>query len=360
MLVVDDSAFMRKLIQEFLSEQDHIAVVGTARNGQDAIAKIKLLRPHVLTMDVEMPVMSGLEALQVIMKEHPLPVIMLSSTTKEGTENTLLAMDYGAVDFVAKPSGTISLDLHKVRDELVSKVTSAAGAKVQVLRKPAPTIKQAHLQKLTMQEPLEQPTTPLRPVTNSVSSRRKVVLIGASTGGPRALQEVVSALPKTIAAPVVIVQHMPAGFTKSLANRLNRLSAVAVKEAEHGDALQNGNVYLAPGGFHLTLTQRESTIFIELNENPPRNGHRPSVDTMLESVTSIDSVEKIVVILTGMGADGSKGLVQLSCKDPVITIAESQDTCIVYGMPKAAVATGLVQEILPLSMISTTIMKYLP
>ncbi|MDG5470309.1 chemotaxis response regulator protein-glutamate methylesterase [Jeotgalibacillus sp. ET6] len=360
-LVVDDSAFMRKLIQEFLREEKNITVVGTARNGEDALIKVKLLQPDVITMDVQMPVLNGLEALKKIMEDRPLPVIMLSSSTKDGAEDTLSAMDYGAVDFISKPSGTISLDLHKVKSELIEKVYAAAGS--------VPRKQDSAGTENSIEHTSFYPTIENEIKTNNkanmepeaelpVAGCQKVVLIGTSTGGPRALQKVVSHLPKDLGAPVVIVQHMPAGFTRSLASRLNTISPLHVKEAEQGDTLQNDTVYLAPGGYHLTFDQSYSTIKIVLTQEHPRAGHRPSVDVMLETAAELKKVKKIVVIMTGMGTDGSKGLVQLTHKGLAGVIAESQETCIVHGMPKAAVATGLVNAVCPLPMIAKKIVEY--
>ncbi len=344
-LVVDDSAFMRKLVQEFLSEHSQIAVVGTARNGEDALAKVRLLKPDVVTMDVEMPVLTGLEALKQIMKEYPLPVIMLSSTTTKGAENALLAMDYGAVDFVAKPSGTISLDLHLVKEELIQKVLHAAEATLRPnLIKPK--IKNLYNSK---KEP---------EITDSKygGSDQQVVLIGTSTGGPRALQEVLSKLPADLKAPVIIVQHMPPGFTKSLAQRLDQLSALKVKEAEEGDICMNGHAYVAPGDFHVNLNAGKQ-LTISLSKEPPVSGHRPSVDFLFDSASHLKGIKKVAVIMTGMGADGSKGLVRLNQTGSVVSIAESKETCVVYGMPKAAVATGLVTYTEPLNEIANRIVK---
>ncbi|MDZ5711740.1 protein-glutamate methylesterase/protein-glutamine glutaminase [Jeotgalibacillus haloalkalitolerans] len=345
-LVVDDSAFMRKLVQEFLSENERIAVVGTARNGEDAIAKVRLLKPDVITMDVEMPVMSGLEALKYMMKENPLPVIMLSSTTRKGAENALLAMDYGAVDFIAKPSGTISLDLHLVKKELIQKVLHAAEASLPSQPERSP----ARIPVNTSKNKAE--------ITDSKVGRpnQTIILIGTSTGGPRALQSVLSALPGNLKAPVLIVQHMPPGFTKSLAQRLDQLSALHVKEAEEGDVLADGHAYVAPGDFHLNIIQG-TRLSLSLSKEPPISGHRPSVDFMFESASKLKNIKKIAVIMTGMGADGSKGLVQLNHNGQTQSIAESKETCVVYGMPKAAHATGLITYNEPLDEIAKRIVK---
>ncbi|MEO4053503.1 chemotaxis response regulator protein-glutamate methylesterase [Solibacillus sp. CAU 1738] len=369
LLIVDDSAFMRKLISDFFVGNANVEVVGTARNGKDAIAKIQQLKPDVVTMDVEMPEMNGLDALKEIMSICPVPVIMLSSTTHRGAENTLTAMENGAVDFVAKTSGAISLDLHKIKDELIHKVEETSQVSVAKLRKPRkmPKIK------VGVTQPVKNVTASISKQTEQISiqpvnaskrnwskSSKKIILIGTSTGGPRALQEVITKIPANVNAPILIVQHMPAGFTKSLANRLDQLSDIRVKEAEQGDILQNGVAYIAPGGYHLKLRKIGTAFGIMLDDNePPCSGHRPSVDVMFESVSKFTEMDKIAVIMTGMGHDGSRGLKSLKQKGNVIAIAESAETCIVYGMPKAAVETQLVDDVADVDDITLTIMKYM-
>lgn len=371
LLVVDDSAFMRKLISDFFWDNRQIEVIGTARNGKDAIKKIEQLKPDVVTMDVEMPEMNGMEALKEIMQKYPLPVIMLSSTTKLGAENTLMAMEYGAVDFVAKPSGTISLDLHKIRDELVRKVEEASKVPVSKLKKPfhqltgiSQSIRHPLNNEASKLKSMTKPSVKIDvPIKKSEWSKtsKKIILIGTSTGGPRALQEVITKIPANVGAPILIVQHMPAGFTKSLAARLDQLSEVHVKEAEQGDVLQKGTAYIAPGGYHLKLRKLGSAFTVVLDDQePPRAGHRPSVDVMFEDVSLYAEFDKIAVIMTGMGYDGSKGLVALKKSGNVTAIAESAETCIVYGMPKAAVETQLVDEVADVDDIARTIMKYMP
>ncbi|MBS8263480.1 chemotaxis response regulator protein-glutamate methylesterase [Mesobacillus boroniphilus] len=356
-LIVDDSAFMRKLINDFLSEHPEIEVIGTARNGEDAIKKWRELRPDVLTLDVEMPKLNGLEVLKLIMQEQPLPVVMLSSTTKEGAETTLQAIQAGAVDFVAKPSGAISIDLHKIKTELIQKVLSASKAnltKINILEDSKSVGKK-------LDKSVDSEIKPAGNVTTRGFTResKKIVCIGTSTGGPRALQQVITSLPKNIDVPVLVVQHMPPGFTKSLANRLDSLSDISVKEAEDGEILQKGTAYIAPGGFHLKVKSLGSTLAINLSQSPPRNGHRPSVDVMFESISTIKNYSKIAVIMTGMGSDGSKGLVEMKKNGIVKAIAESQDTSIVFGMPKAAIATNMVDEVANVENIAQTIMNYI-
>ncbi|MGG3905983.1 protein-glutamate methylesterase/protein-glutamine glutaminase [Geobacillus stearothermophilus] len=338
-LVVDDSAFMRKWISDFLSEHPRLEVVGTARNGQEALDKIALLRPDVVTLDVEMPVMNGLETLRRIMHKQPLPVVMVSSTTREGAENTITAMQYGAVDFVAKPSGTISLDLYKVKDELIRKVLHASEANVRALA--------AHRPALAAR----------RPPAQTAHSQKTVVAIGTSTGGPRALETVLAQLPPDFAAPVVIVQHMPKGFTKSLADRLNALAAITIKEAEDGELLRNGTAYIAPGGVHLIVREEGGALKARFDESPPRAGHRPAVDVLFESLAAIRRCRKIAVIMTGMGSDGTAGVKKLKESGNTKAIAEARETAVIFGMPRAAIEAGVVDVIVPLDSIAAAIVQ---
>ncbi|NEU29353.1 chemotaxis response regulator protein-glutamate methylesterase [bacterium LRH843] len=323
-LVVDDSAFMRKMISDMLNRNPRINVVGTARNGQDALKKRNKLRPDVITLDVEMPIMDGLETLKRLMDDDPCSVVMISSTTKEGAENTLLAMEYGAVDFIAKPSGAISLDIAKVEKEIAWKVIQAANANVS-RSAPKPIMK--------------------KPMRSQLNHQKKIIAIGTSTGGPRALKDVLTNLPAAICAPILIVQHMPATFTRSLAERLNSLSAIKVKEAEHGDVLEDGTAYIAPGGYHMTVRKVGSSLFIETNEEEPIRGHRPAVDKLYESLASIKGIHTIAAIMTGMGADGTDGLIRLKKHGSCYAIAEAKESCVVFGMPKAAIKTKLVDEV---------------
>lgn len=360
-LIVDDSAFMRKLISDFLSEHSEIEVVGTARNGEDAIKKRKALKPDVITLDVEMPVLNGLEVLKLFMKEEPIPVVMLSSTTREGADTTLQAIQAGAVDFVAKPSGSISIDLHKIKTELIEKVLSASKANLSKINF-AEEFKEKELAgKIDAAGTQDQKTANKLYASGSKRERnsKKIVCIGTSTGGPRALQQVLSSLPADIDAPILVVQHMPAGFTKSLAGRLDTLSQITVKEAEDGELLQKGTAYIAPGGFHLEIKNIGASLAVRLAETAPRSGHRPSVDVMFESISCIKNYSSIAVIMTGMGSDGAKGIIELKKNGNVKVIAESDETSIVFGMPKAAIATNLVDEVANVEQIAESIMKYI-
>lgn len=371
-LVVDDSAFMRKLISDFLSEHPLLEVVGTARNGKEAVEKAIVLKPDVITMDVEMPVMDGLQALQEIMSLHPIPVVMLSSTTKSGEENTILAMEYGAIDFITKPGGAISLNLHEVRAEIIEKVLTAADVRMStVARRPTKKIETPRsllkpinpvkiADKETIQPKIEKSMQQFVPKSTNIHSKsgQTFVILGTSTGGPRALQEVLIHLPSTIQAPILIVQHMPAGFTKSLADRLNGLCEIGVKEAEQGELIENGVAYIAPGGKHLKLAKRGNTYIVELDTvEPPRMGHRPSVDVLFESAAEQSELNYVAVVMTGMGHDGKIGTDLLKKRGRTATIAESEKTSVVYGMPKAIKEAGLADEVVDLQDIASSILK---
>ncbi|MCG1028720.1 chemotaxis response regulator protein-glutamate methylesterase [Virgibacillus halodenitrificans] len=335
-LIVDDSAFMRKVITDILESDDRISVIGTARNGEDGMKKINQLQPDVVTLDVQMPVMDGMTALQEIMKKSPLPVIMLSSLTSEGTSKTIEAISNGAVDFITKPSGSISMDMDKVQAELIKKVVTAAEIK---LPKVGQLIKQP---KIT-------------PWSQHQRDLKTIVAIGTSTGGPRALQHVLTKLPGNLPASILIVQHMPAGFTKSLAERLNSLCAIHVKEASDGESLRESTVYIAPGNYHMKVNGTR----IQLTQDEPVHGHRPAVDTLFNSLAKNRHYNKFAVILTGMGSDGSNGIRNLKREDPnTIVLSEAEDSAVVYGMPFAAVKTKLVDHVIPLQEMGPTISTF--
>ncbi|UJF35361.1 protein-glutamate methylesterase/protein-glutamine glutaminase [Paenibacillus hexagrammi] len=349
-LVVDDSVFMRKIISDLISDNPLFKIVGTAKNGKDAIEQVKLLRPDAVTMDVEMPEMNGLDALQRIMAEQPTPVIMLSSLTQEGASETIRALELGAVDFIRKPSGSISLDLYKVKQLLHEKLQIAVRSKLRPIQPinnkllDPPPIKNNAVQM--------KPPEPRAPVSTSASSMTQfdqLVAIGTSTGGPRALHQVISQIPAGFPAPILIVQHMPPNFTKSLAQRLNDISHIKVVEAQDGEVIHTATAYVAPGGWHMTA-YRESTrgvYKIRLSKEDPRSGHRPSVDVMLESLLPFKELRRHIVIMTGMGSDGAKGMLSLRENGAVTTIAESEETCVVYGMPRAAVELKAAMHVIP-------------
>jgi two-component system chemotaxis response regulator CheB len=340
-LIVDDSAFMRKLLSDLFSNEPDFLVVDTARNGQDAVDKVKHFKPDVVTMDVEMPIMNGIQALEIIMREKPTPIVMLSSLTSAGADATLAALELGAVDFVAKTAGAIS-SIAGIGTEILSKCRAASKANMPQLSK-----HKVNLPSMT--------NLTLSPM---VSTNEQILAIGTSTGGPRALQEVITRLPGNLPCGVVIVQHMPPGFTKSLSERLNSLSALTVKEAEHNDVIRPGMVFIAPGNYHMTVEREGNNKVVKLNQDPPIGGHRPAVDPMMESVAKIYGGRTVGVILTGMGHDGAKGI-QAIKQQQGYTIAEDQSTAVVFGMPKSAIELGVVDKVVPLSSIAAEIIKSL-
>jgi two-component system chemotaxis response regulator CheB len=334
-LVVDDSIFMRKLISNLISENPLFHVIATAKNGIEAVEKAKLHKPDIITMDVEMPEMDGLQALKIIMKEIPTPVIMLSSLTKAGANETIQALEIGAVDFVKKPSGIYS-DMHKIKLLLFEKLEIAVQSRVKnnalftkVADHKANRFKHA-----------------------SAAGFNQIVALGTSTGGPRALQQVISQIPESFPAPIVIVQHMPPNFTKSLAQRLDAVSNIHVLEAEDGMLLEANTAFIAPGGYHMTIVKEGSRYCLRISKEDPRAGHRPSVDTLFESLVPFTELKKYVVIMTGMGSDGANGMLALKNAGAMATIAEAEETCVVYGMPRAAVELNCVDYILPQQQIA--------
>ena len=336
-LVVDDSAFMRYSISQYLNERPDLQVVGAARDGKEALELIPRLDPDVVTLDVEMPRLDGLSTLREIMQRFPRPVVMLSSMTREGAAETIQALTLGAVDFVTKP--TSNVNIRSALDEAAQKILRAASARIQpvsllVRRPPAPAVEAA-------------PKSGGRPLKRN----DPVVLIGTSTGGPRALHEVVPALSADLPAAVVIVQHMPAGFTHSLAERLDSLSKLKVKEAQPGDLLLAGQALLAPGGFHMLF---DENLQVTLNQNPTVHGVRPAVDVTLISLIQRFGRSVIAVILTGMGSDGTNGAALLHSMGGRV-IAEHESTSVVWGMPRSVVEAGAADFILPLPEVAARI-----
>lgn len=348
-LVVDDSSFMRKMIRDILETEPEIEVIDTARNGKDALEKTNRLKPDVITMDIEMPVMDGLTALKKIMEVNPTPVVMVSSLTKEGAEVTLEALELGAVEFIAKPGGSISLNLDDIKDQIIEKVKIASESKPRKEINNKIIVQIPSIRQETHPDPLfVQKKKNILPFP--------VILIGTSTGGPRALHKVMDELSKNIKAAILIVQHMPATFTKSLAMRLDSVSKFSVKEAEDGDEVKPGHAYLAPGGLQMGVIYLGNQLKIKVNKDELVNGHRPSVDYLFNSFAEYNFSQIIAVILTGMGYDGRDGMVKLS-NQGAITIAESEETSVVYGMPKAAVEANAVDIKAPLENIAFEILN---
>lgn len=345
-LVVDDSAFMRKVISDIINKDTELELVGTARNGKDALSKLMVLKPDVITLDVEMPEMNGLEALEKIMYVSPTPTIMLSSLTKKNADITIQALAKGAIDFVQKPGGFISPNLYEVEKEIISKIKLASQVNLKKLDCSMVSYPQPVVVDKTEKTQNKQINFPL-------------VLIGTSTGGPKALTKIIENLPSTINAAILIVQHMPAGFTKSLAQRLDSLSTLTVKEAENGEKVNLGHVYLAPGNYQMEVKiDNDCQPYLHIHQGPLVTGHRPSVDALFNSVARLGISGIVAVIMTGMGYDGRDGLINLKKQDS-INIAEAEETCVVYGMPKAAVETGCIDKIVPLHQIPLEIMKSL-
>lgn len=335
-IVVDDSAFMRKSLSLMLESDPQIKVVATARDGFEAIEKIKMFKPDIVTLDVEMPRMDGLTALKIIMKECPVPVLMVSSLTIEGAEATFEALKLGAVDFIPKQLSYVSLDIVKIKDELIQKVKSIATSKY-IRRKIYGS----------------QTEIPKEIKFKQIAKRFELVAIGVSTGGPLALQEVLSKIPRDFPAGIVIAQHMPPNFTRLLAERLNSVSKIEVREAQTGDKVKPGLALIAQGGRNLIFENVFGEKIVKIVDKP-NTLYKPSVDVMMESAAEVFGNRVLAVIMTGMGKDGLEGLKKVKEKGGYI-IAQNEETCVVYGMPKAVVDIGLADSILPLEKIGEAI-----
>jgi len=337
-LIVDDSAYLRFTLRKYLGADKDIEIVGTARNGLEALSQIERMDPDVVTLDVEMPVMDGLTTLNRIMTETPRPVVMLSSLTKEGASETVRALTLGAVDFVAKPSTKAQIE--SIMGEVIAKVKLAAGARI---RRSGPHLRVAEQVPADRQISKEPPA--------SLEPWDPVVCIGTSTGGPRALNTVIPAISGELSAALVIVQHMPVGFTRSLAERLDSLSALHVKEAAEGDQLQRGLALLAPGGHHLEFSHNGGA---KLSLRPTVHGVRPAVDVTLASLAEHFGDRCVAVIMTGMGRDGTNGAALIHSSGGRI-ISEDQSTCVVWGMPRSIEEAQLSDEIVGLNDIAAAV-----
>jgi two-component system chemotaxis response regulator CheB len=340
-LVVDDSAFMRKAIETMLAGEADIEIVGYGRNGVEAVDMAASLKPDVITLDVEMPQMDGITALELIMKNSPTPVIMVSSLTQEGADTTLKALDRGAVDFIPKEKSYGSVGILKISNELKNKVRRFAGDKGIIHRLRPATATAAPRQPATVKK-------------TASSTHKKIVALGTSTGGPQSLQRVIPMLPGELGVPVVIVQHMPPSFTQSLAARLNSLSKLNVVEAQGGETLKPNCVYIAKGGKQMTIKRTGASASIVVSDEDPKLLHNPSVDVMIDSVAENFGGEALGVIMTGMGNDGTKALKKLKDKGGFV-ISQDESSCIVYGMPRAVVEAGIADEIVPLDEIASRI-----
>ena len=341
-LIVDDSALMRKMITQMLSEDSEIKVIGTARDGEEAIVKARELRPDVITMDINMPRLDGLTALQYIVHENICPVLMLSSLSQQGAAITFEALELGAFDYVAKPGGTISLNLKEIKKDLITKVKLASKSNLSVKLK------------------RHRVPTQHRKVEKKVSSTKeitKAVVIGVSTGGPKTLNEIIPDLPADIDAVVFIVQHIPENFTESFAKRLDSNAQFPIQEIAAGDTLLNGHGYVGKGGYHLLVRVMNNELKARLTQQP-QHLFIPSVDIMMESVLQVFGENTVGVLLTGMGDDGANAMVKIK-KAGGITIAENEETAIVFGMPREAYERGGVDHLVPSYEVANQIVKAL-
>ena len=378
-LIVDDSALVRRILTDVLSAQPDITVVGAAADPYVARDLIKSLNPDVLTLDVEMPRMDGLEFLRRLMNLRPMPVVMVSSLTASGSETALQALELGAIDVVGKPRAGLAGSLAEYGDEIAAKIRIAARARVRPLRDRPRT------------SPLSEPSAPRAPLGKTTERRseshsgassipdvaerlsadvilpldhqrklrttERIVVLGASTGGTEAIRVVLDALPADAPA-LLITQHMPAAFTASFARRLDASSKMLVKEAQDGERALPGHAYVAPGYAHLMLDRSGANYILRLSEGPAVNRHRPSVDVLFRSAANTAGANALGVILTGMGSDGADGLKEL-CDTGAHTIAQNEDTCVVFGMPREAILRGAAKEVLPLDRIAAAIVQAL-
>lgn len=346
-LVVDDSAFMRKFIGDIIERDSELELAGTARNGEDALKKRELYQPDVITLDVEMPRLDGLSTLKKLMETNPLPVIMVSSHTRRGSDVTIEALAAGAVDFVTKPSlfqGESAAEIQKLLPEKIK-----AAAQARLLLRPAVVREEAAKKDYSLFIPHQKRPEPL------LRQPRFVVAIGTSTGGPRALEEILRRLPWNLPAAVFITQHMPPGFTESLARRLDKVSPLKVLEAKGGERVREGYAYLAPGGYHLELKGDYTTF---LSNAPPVQHVRPSADVMMESLAGVFGPATVGVILTGMGRDGLRGMARIKEKGGK-TVVQDPATAVIPSMPQAVIREGVADEIIPLEKIADTLLRLL-
>jgi len=371
-LVVDDSAFMRKAIEIILAKDPDIQVVGHAGDGKEALEAIDRLDPDVVTMDVEMPRMDGITAVREIMARKPKPVLMISSVTLEGAETTLRALDAGAMDFISKPASRVSLDIVHQEQEIRNKVKAVSKRRPLMRPKPRPATPAVSARSggdsgnkyglaarpSTVAPSPGQPAAPLVVQKPNGRPLRDLVSIGVSTGGPPAVQKVLSALPADFPVPILIAQHMPAAFTPPFATRLNNACEITVKEAVSGERLQAGVAYVAPGGRHIYLEAKLSTMTVIVTDNPKEALYKPSANVLHESVGNALGRRALGVQLTGMGSDGLEGIRVLKAKGGR-ALAQSDATCVVYGMPKAIVDAGLADEIIDIDDMALAIMSNL-
>jgi len=355
-LIVDDSALIRHLLTELLSEDRGIEVVGTASDPYVAREKIKTLNPDVITLDVEMPRMDGLTFLKNLMRLRPMPVVMISSLTEKGAEVTLQAMEFGAIDFITKPKLDVKAGMESYQQEIIDKVKIAAGARVSALISTAPPVSKKNVTELDVPPKLgADAVISEKSKSKHYKTTDKVIAIGASTGGTEAIRAVIRGLPADMPG-IVISQHIPAAFSRPFAERVNKESAMTVSEAVDGEQILPGHVYVAPGDRHLLVERSGARYICRLNDGPLVNRHKPSVDVMFRSVAQNVGPNAIGVILTGMGDDGARGLLEMK-EEGAPTIAQDEKSSVVWGMPGEAVKLGGAEDILPLDKIDSRLIK---
>ncbi len=356
-LVVDDSALVRKITTDILESDPDITVVGTANNGQTAIYRNKQLDPDVITMDIEMPILDGLSALREIIYTNPKPIIMMSVLTQHGAEATFQALEYGAVDFIPKPSSMLNLTVDEIGELLIAKVKNAYKSKVKPLKR------------LSGEPPLEEKLSPGRrvripvtpppeKVTTDKKTSSRLIGIGTSTGGPSALINIFRSFPKDFPSSILVVQHMPEGFTRAFSERLDTISELKVKEAEEGDEVKPGWAYIAPGHSHMAVDISSRSNRLRVYPGEKVRGHRPSIDVLFHSMADRFGENNIGVIMTGMGRDGADGILRIRDRGGY-TIAQNEETSVVFGMNRVAVQNGAIVDVLPLSDIAKKIVEHL-
>ena len=348
-VVVDDSAFMRKAISDMIESEKNFKVVAKLRDGRELVEKVDQYNPDLITLDVHMKDLNGLDTLKELKKQGKnYPIIMLSSATTEGSELTLECLDNGAISFITKPSGSISLDIAKVQENLIEEINSIT---INVKSRRISTV--SNSRNKSVNSIVEKSNRQENSIFNLKNKKIDAVVIGASTGGPKALQKVLTKLPSDLGVPVLVVQHMPEGFTKVFAERLNKVCNMKVIEAEDRMPINKDTIYIAKGGYHMTVATNNT---ISLNEEPPIWGVRPAVDKLFNSAIKLYKSNLLSVILTGMGRDGANGTANIKDYGGV-TISEDKSTCTIYGMPKAAFETGKVDLVVPLDQVASEIIK---
>lgn len=361
-LIVDDSAFMRKVLQSILAADPQLEACGEARDGRDAVTQTEVLKPDVITMDINMPHMDGLQATEIIMSSNPRPIVIVSSESREGAEVTLKALELGAIDFVAKPSGGIDLDMNSVKEELCRKLKVAA--KVRVVRNATRSKLQ---QEIATSAPRTEPAKTFEQSLKNGSangtgaaaapargnSKFPIVIVAASTGGPATLMKFVPYFPRDFPGAVILVQHMPGSFTAQFSQQLAEISQMKVKEAESGEIIVAGQLYICPGSHHMRVSP---TGRVSLDDGPRIGGYRPCADLTLESAAEYAGPMTIGVILTGMGNDGARG-VQTIRNVGGHVIAQDESSAVIFGMPQEAIKTGAVDQVLPMEAIYNAIEK---